>query len=216
MPLLIICASAALCQFTLLFGTVFTKPQRKYFVTVLLVLVQSEDRRTLTGLLSKVRAPFSLAGLSRFLARAPWSEIVLAQRWLKHFRMQLEPVVQAEHGRQRAERAKRPGRPKATSVTGYVIYDDSTHIKPKGRKMKGLGRHYSTTERKQVSGHSLFMGLQILLGRRCPLPPQMYRTKTTCAKENVPLKSKVDLAHQSIQEFVPVPGAHVHGLVDAW
>jgi hypothetical protein len=216
MPLPIICASAALCQFALTFSAVFTKPQRKYFVTVLLALVQSEDRRTLTGLLRKVLAPFSLAGLSRFLARAPWSEIGLGQRWLMHFRAQLEPVVQADHQRQRVERAKRPGRPKATSVTGYLIYDDSTHIKPKGRKMKSLGCHYSTTEKKLVTGHSLFMGLHVLLGRRCPLPPQMYRTKTTCAKENVPFKSKVDLAYQSIQEFVPVPGEHVHVLVDTW
>lgn len=216
MPLPIICASAALCQFALIFSTVFTKPQWKYFVTVLLALVQSEDRRTLTGLLRKVLAQFSLAGLSRFLARAPWPETRLGQLWLAHFRTQLEPVLQAEHQRQRAERPKRRGHPKATSVTGYLIFDDSTHAKPKGRKMKGLGRHYSTTEKKQVTGHSLFMGLHLLLGRRCPLPPRMYRTKTTCEKETVPFKSKVDLAYDGIQDFVPVPGEQVHVLVDAW
>jgi DDE superfamily endonuclease len=216
MPLPIICASAALCQFALTFSAVFTKPQRKYFVTVLLALVQSEDRRTLTGHLRKVLAQFSLVGLSRFLARAPWSETWLGQRWLAHLHLQLESVVRTEHQRQRAERAKRPGRPRATSVTGYLIYDDSTHSKPKGRNMKGLGRHYSTTERKQVTGHSLFIGLHVLLGRRCPLPPQMYRTQTTCAKESVPFKSKVDLADQGIQDFVPVLGEQVHVLVDAW
>lgn len=216
MPLPIICASAALCQFALPFRGIFSKPQWKYFVTVLLALVQSEDRRTLTGLLRKVLAQFSLAGLSRFFARAPWSETVLGQQWLAHFRTQLESVVQAEHQRQRAERPKRRGHPKATSVTGYLLFDDSTPIKPKGRKMKGLGCHYSTTERKQVTGHSLFMGLPVLLGRRCPLPPPMYRTKTTCEKEGVPFKSKVDLAYAGIQNFVPVPGEHVHVLVDAW
>jgi hypothetical protein len=199
MPLPIICASAALCQFAVIFGTVFTQPQRKYLVTVLLALVQSEDRRTLTGLLRKVLAQFSLAGLSRFLSRAPWSEAALGQLWLTHFRTQLEPVVQAEHQRQQARRSKRRGRPKATSVTGYLIFDDSTHAKSKGRKMKGLGRHYSTTEKKQVTGHSLFMGVHVLLGRRCPLPPQMYRTKATCEKEGVPFKSKVDLACDGIQ-----------------
>ena len=216
MPLPIICASATLCQFALVFGSVFTKPQWKYFVTVLLALVQSEDRRTLTGLSRKVLAQFSLAGLSRFFARAPWSESVLGQRWLARFRTQLEPAIQAEHQRQRAARPKRRGHPKATSVIGYLIYDDSTHIKRKGRKMKGLGRHYSTTEQKQVTGHSLFMGLHVVLGRRCPLPPQMYRTKATCAKDNVPFKSKVDLAYESITSFEPLEGEHVHVLVDAW
>lgn len=213
MPLPIICASAALCQFALMFSGIFSKPQWKYFVTVLLALVQSADRRTLTGLLRKVLAQFSLAGLSRFFARAPWSETVLGQQWLARFRMQLAPIVQTEHHRQRVKRANRRGRPKATSVTGFLIFDDSTHVKPRGRKMKGLGRHYSTTEKKQVTGHSLFMGLHVVLGRRCPLPPQMYRTKTTCEKDNVPFKSKVDLADEGIQNFVPVPGEHVHVLV---
>jgi hypothetical protein len=216
MPLPIICASAALCQFALIFGAVFTKPQWKYFVTVLLALVQSEDRRTLTGLLRKVLAQFSLAGLSRFFARAPWSESMLGQLWLAHFRTQVEPAIHAEHQRQREARTKRRGHPKATSVIGYLIYDDSTHIKRKGRKMKGLGRHYSTTEQKQVPGHSLFMGLHVILGRRCPLPPQMYRTKATCQKERVPFKSKVDLACDSITSFEPLEGEQVHVLVDAW
>lgn len=216
MPLPIICASADLCQFVLLFGLVFTKPQWKYFVTVLLALIQSEDRRTLTGLLRKVLARFSLAGLSRFFAKSPWSETLLAQLWLAHFRLELEPCVQAEHQRQQAQQAQRRGRPKATSVTGYLIFDDCTHAKLKGRKMQGLGRHYSTTEQKQVIGHSLFMGLHVLLGRRCPLPPQMYRTKTTCEKEGVPFQSKIDLADAAIQDFVPVEREHVHVLVDAW
>lgn len=216
MPLPIICASVALCQFALTFDAVFTKPQWKYFVTVLLALIQSEDRRTLTGLLRKVLAQFSLAGLSRFFARAPWSETDLGRLWLARFRQQLEPVIQAEHQRQRTQRAKRRGRSKVTSVTGYLIYDDSTHLKRRGRKMKGLGRHYSTTEQKQVTGHSLFMGLHVILGRRCPLPPQMYRTKTTCQKEQELFKSKVDLAYESIMSFEPLVDEHVHVLVDAW
>jgi hypothetical protein len=216
MPLPIICASDALCQFTLLFSLVFTKPQWKYFVTVLLALIQSEDRRTLAGLLRKVLAQFSLAGLSRFLAKSPWSETLLAQLWLAHFRLQLEPCVQAEHQRQQAQQAQRRGRPQATSVTGYLIFDDCTHAKLKGRKMKGLGYHYSTTEQRQVPGHSLFLGLHVLLGRRCPLLPQMYRTKTTCEKETVPFQSKIDLAEVSIQDFVPVEREQVHVLVDAW
>jgi hypothetical protein len=216
MPLPIICASADLCQFVLLFRLVFTKPQWKYFVTVLLALIQSEDRRTLTGLLRKVLAQFSLAGLSRFFAKSPWPETFLAQLWLAHFRLQLEPCVQAEHRRQRAPQAQRRGRPKATSVTGYLVFDDCTNAKLKGRKMKGLGWHYSTTEQKPVLGHSLFLGLHVLLGRRCPLPPQMYRTKAICEKEGVPFQSKIDLADAGIQDFVPVESEHVHVLVDAW
>ncbi|MCL0034626.1 hypothetical protein M1N21_01720 [Dehalococcoidia bacterium] len=62
------------------------------------------------------------------------------------FRGQMAPLVQAEHDRQRAEQPMRRGRPEATVVTGYLSIDDSTHQKPKGRKMKRLGLHHSTTE----------------------------------------------------------------------
>ncbi len=79
MPLPIICASDALCQYLALFRAVFSKPQWQYFVTVLRALLQSEDRRTLSGLLRRVVATVSLAGLSRFFARAPWDETCLAQ-----------------------------------------------------------------------------------------------------------------------------------------
>jgi hypothetical protein len=60
-------------------------------------------------------------------------------------------------------------------VTGYLIGDDSTIEKRKGKKMEGLGRHHSTSEDKRVPGHSLVESLYVLLGRRCPLAPQLYR-----------------------------------------
>ena len=83
----------------------------------------------------------------------------------------------AEHARLHALRPRRPGRPRKTVVTGFLIIDDSTHEKRKGKKMEGLGRHYSSTAKQTVSGHSLFASLYILLGRRCPpdptpLPPE--------------------------------------------
>ncbi|RLC77290.1 MAG: hypothetical protein DRI61_11795, partial [Chloroflexi bacterium] len=72
----------------------------------------------------------------------------------------------AEHIRQRLNRPKKRGRPRKTVVTGFLVLDDSVHTKPKGRKMEGIGRHYSTTEKKVVTGHCLFQALYILLGRR--------------------------------------------------
>jgi hypothetical protein len=40
--------------------------------------------------------------------------------------------------------------------------------KQRGKKMGGLGCHYSGTEKKPVTGHSLVQGLYLVLGRRCP------------------------------------------------
>ena len=47
--------------------------------------------------------------------------------------------VKAEHERQRRQRPKRQGRPRPTVVTGYLMGDDSTQHKPKGKKMGELG-----------------------------------------------------------------------------
>jgi hypothetical protein len=216
MPLPIICATAALCQFVSAFSKHFSKPQRKYFVTVLLAFLLCEERRTLTALLRRILDARSLSGLSRFFGRAPWSEEEVAQTWRKRFDAQVRPLVRAAHQQQEAARPKTVGRPKATLVTGYLLLDDSTHPKPKGRKMGGLGRHYSSTQKCQVKGHSLFQALYVLEGRQCPLPPKMYATKSACQKLEQPFRSKIDLAIDCVTDFEPVEQTQTHVLADSW
>ncbi len=216
MPKPIVCLSAVLRQFLEPFRSCFTRRQWKYFVTVLLGLVECEGRSTMQGFLRVVAERVSLSGMSRFFSRWPWSPVEVAAVWLTRFRQQMGPVVEAEHRRQRAGRPKRRGRPRATVVTGYLIFDDSVHTKPKGRKMGGLGRHYSGTEKRVVRGHCLFTGLYVLLGRRCPLLPRLYRQREVCQREGIPFQSKVDMAVEEIQHFQPVAGTHTHLLVDAW
>jgi hypothetical protein len=46
-------------------------------------------------------------------------------------------------------------------VTGDLIEDDSTMQKWKGQKMQRIGKHYSTTEGKQMLGHSLMQSVYI-------------------------------------------------------
>jgi SRSO17 transposase len=216
MPIPIVCLDVCLRQFVAAFDRCFNKPQRKYLVTVLLALMLCQEAHTLSGLLRQVAEDTSLSGLSRFLAVAPWSTEALVGTWLERFRNQLRPLVEAEHRRQRGTRPRRPGRPTATVVTGYLIGDDSTMVKRKGKKMAGLGRHYSTSEGKPVTGHSLVQGLYVLLGRRCPLAPQLYRQKTVCEAEGVPFRSKVELVLEMIRTFQPVAGTLTHVLLDSW
>lgn len=155
-------------------------------------------------------------GLHRFFKFAPWQPEHLAARWWCHYCDALGPLVAAEHARQYTLRPKRRGRPRKTVVTGFLILDDSTHAKRKGKKMEGLGVHYSTTEGKPIKGHSLFAALHVLLGRRHPLAPQLYRQKATCERDGVPFKSKVDLAEELIRTFEPVPGTRTHLIFDSW
>jgi len=216
MPKPIVCLSDELRQFMTAFRTCFSKRQWKYFVTVLLGLIECEERKTMTGLLRVVGERVSLSGFSRFLNKWPWSPEQVAQTWLQRFRQRMVPTVQAEHQRLKEERPKSVGRPKATVVTGYLIYDDSVHVKLKGCKMGGIGRHYSSTERRVVPGHCLFSGLYRLLGQCCPLVPEMYRQKAVCEREEVAFRSKIDMAVESIGRFEPVPETKTHVLVDSW
>src|SRR5207247_8679605 len=104
----------------------------------------------------------------------PWEAATVVTLWLRHFREMMQPQVAAELQREHQMQPKRRGRPKAPVVTGYLIGDDSTIEKRKGKKMEGLGRHHSTTQDKRVRGHSLVESLYVLLGRRCSFVPQLY------------------------------------------
>ncbi len=216
MRLPIVCLDQHLRQYLTLFSDCFSRPQYKYFVTILLGLMLCQSGRTMSGLLRQVNSGASVSGTSRFMGQAPWQANDLARIWQGHFRQEMTPQVLEEHARLRRRRKKKRGRPKKTVATGYLIGDDSTMMKKRGKKMGGLGRHYSGTEKKTVPGHSLVQGLYFLLGRRCPLAPQMYRQRTVCQAEGVAFASKVDIMAEIIRTFEPVAGTLTHVLLDSW
>ena len=212
----IICMDERLRQFVRTFRSCFSLPQYRYFVIVLLALMLCQEPRTLTALLRCVAVRSSLSGLSRFLAKAPWQADDLVNLWRERFDAQLQPRIAQAHAHQRGARPKRVGHPKATVVTGYLIGDDSTMHKTRGKKMQGLGKHYSTTAGKSVVGHSLVQLLYVVEGRRCPLAPQLYRQQALCAVEGVPFQSKIDLMVAQIEAFRPLEGTQTHVLLDSW
>lgn len=216
MPIPIICLDEDVRYFAERYREHLSKPQYQHFVTVLLGLMQCEGRRVLSELLRQVGEAPSLAGLSRFLSHASWDEQQIAKQWLRQFREHLQPQVSAEVARKLQAQPKRRGRPKVPLVTGYLIGDDSTMHKPKGKKMQGLGKHHSTTHEQRVVGHSLVAGLYVLLERRCPLAPRLYRQQKVCEKEEVAFQSKIDLMEDLIRTFEPVAGTVTHVLLDSW
>ncbi len=212
----IICMDGRLRDFAAVFRPCFSRPQHRYFEIVLLALLLCQEAKTLTGLLRQVAVQVTLSGLSRFLATAPWDTAEVAQTWRTRFDTQVAPLVAAAQARHRATLPKRRGRPPAPVVTGYLIGDDSTMPKVRGKKMGGLGTHYSTTAGTQVVGHSLVQGLYVVQGRHCPLEPQLYRQQAVCATEQVAFQSKIDLMDTLIDTFQPLPGTRTHVLLDSW
>jgi SRSO17 transposase len=216
MRLPIVCPDHRLRHYLATFHCCFSQPQYQYFVIILLGLMLCQSNQTLSGLLRQVSQEATLSGTSRFMAKAPWSADELGQTWQRQFRQEMAPLVAAEHARLRQSRKKKRGRPKKTVVTGYLIGDDSTMMKRRGKKMGGLGRHYSGTEKKTVTGHSLVQGLYLLMGRRCPLTPRLYRQREVCEAEGEVFASKVDIMEEIIRTFEPVAGTTTHVLLDCW
>jgi hypothetical protein len=212
----IIVQDATLRNYLCEFRDVFTAPQWKYFVTVLMGFIHCQASRTLCGLLREVAALVTVSGLSRFLISPAWSVEELAEARYVWFCAEVTPLVAEAHAHLRSQRPKRKGRPSPTVVTGYLILDDSTHVKRYAKKMSGLGWHYSSTDRRTMPGHSLFEGVYVVEEHQYPLSPQLYRQKSVCEREGVPFQSKVDLAEKVIQEFEPLPDTHTHVLIDSW
>ena len=216
MPQPIHIQDARLAQYLRVFSGVFSLPQWKYFVTVLLGLLHCDERRTLSALLRHVAVSVTIFGLCYFLRAAPWSVDELTAVRQAYFYTQVAPLVAAAHAEQRAQQPRRRGRRKRTVVTGYLIIDDSTHAKRYARAQEGLGSHYSGTEKKVVNGHSLYQSVYLLEGRQLLLTPRMYRRKVTCEAEGVPFVSKIDMAYEEVTTFEPPPDTHTHLLIDTW
>jgi len=218
MPHPIVCQDERLRQYLQSFRALFSGPQYKHFVTVLMALLVGKEGHTLSQLSHAIYGKKSLSSLSRFFSEAPWSHKLISQSNFFRFCREMQPKIEKERQDLFKEKKKRKrcGPCKKPLVTGYLIGDDSTMSKPKGVKMQGIGRHHSTTYNKRVTGHSLVQCLYTVLGRSCPLEPLLYRQKKTAEKEEVPFLSKVDLMIQQIQRFMPPAGTVTHVLLDSW
>ena len=212
----IIMQDASLRNYLAAYRNVFSQPQWKYFVTVLMGMIHCQASRTLSGMLRQVAVLVTVSGLSRFLISPAWSLDKLTKARYAFFCLEVEPIVIEAHEAQRLQRPKKKGRPVPTVVTGYLILDDSTHVKRYAKKMGGLGWHYSGTDKRTMPGHSLFQGVYVVEGHQFPLSPRMYRQKAVCEREQVAFQSKVDFSVQAVVDFQPLPGTHTHVLVDSW
>jgi hypothetical protein len=212
----IVCQNERLRQYLQSFQALFSRPQYEHFVTVLMGLLLCGERYTLSHIKHAVAVEKSLSSLSRFLAKAPWNHQFVIQYNFSRFCRMMQLRIEQEGRTMLEKQQKKCGRRLTPLVIGYLIGDDSTMFKPKGMKMQGIGKHYSTTHEKPISGHSLVQCLYTVLGRSCPLEPLLYQQEKFAKKEDVPFMSKIDLMIQQIQNFTPPSGTITHILLDSW
>lgn len=216
MPHPILCQDERLRQYLQSFRALFSRPQYEHFVTVLMSLLLSLEGYTLSHLNHAITGKKSLSSLSRFLAKSPWNHQFVIQYNFTFFCSMMQPRIEQARQILLEKQQKRRGRRLIPLVTGYLIGDDSTMLKAKGMKMQGLGKHYSTTQKKPVIGHSLVQCLYMVVSRSCPLEPLIYRQEKTARKEGIPFISKIDLMIQQIQNFTSPLGTVTHVLLDSW
>ena len=176
----IIIQEGIFCKYLTALQGAIRPSQWKYFVTVQMGLVHCQASRTLSGLLRSVATWVTVWQLSLFLVSPRWTTEKLAEERYRVFTAEVQPLVAAAHTEQRRQRVKRRGRYRATVVTGYLILDNSTHVKRSAHKMGGQGHHYSSVDKCTMPGHSLFQGLYLVEGRQYPLDPQLYIQKAVC------------------------------------
>ncbi len=212
----IVCQSERFRQYLQTFRGFFSRPQYGHFETVLFGLLMSKEGHTLSHLHRAIAGIKSVSSVSRFFGQAPWDHQMVNQHSFFCFCDMMQDPIEQERQRTRDQQPKRRGRHKEPLVTGYLIGDDSTMSKAKGKKMEGLGKHHSTTYDKRITGHSLVQCLYTVLDRSCPLEPLLYRQKKTAEKEGIPFLSKIDLMIQQIENFIPPIGTETHVLLDSW
>jgi hypothetical protein len=185
----IICQDERLRQYLQSFRAFFSRPQYEHFETVLMGQLLSEAGHTLSHLHRAVSGKKSLPSLSRFFSDAPWDHRFVIKHNFSRFWREMQPKIDAERQDRLNEIKKQKIRGKRSMpfVTGYLIGDDSTMYKPKGRKMQGIGKHHSTTYETQVTGHSLVQCLSTISGRSCALEPLLYRQKKDSRKGGGPI-----------------------------
>lgn len=95
----------------------------------------------------------------------------------------------------------------------YLVIDDAV-TKKTGKKMAGLGWHYSHTEGRKVWGHCYVTALYVIASFAYPVQVLLYQSKSECQEQGVRFKSKIDLAAEIIRNFKPVFRTRTAVLID--
>jgi len=178
----------------------FNLPQKRNFRFLILGLILSLEARNISDINDNLRREKDQSSLNRFLSESPWT--------CKELYMQRERIINLEVK-------------KYMPCEVYLIIDDSVMDKRYGSCMKGAGWHWSDTHKKKIWGHCMVSSYIVVVknGKVCfssPLGAYLYRKKKDCIKENVPFLSKIELAIQLVDDYIPPVGTRICILADVW
>jgi hypothetical protein len=99
--------------------------------------------------------------------------------------------------------------------TGYLLVDDTINRKT-GKHMEEAGYHFDSAQGKAVWGHDIVTTHYVNGETEYPVRLSLYVKKKTCQKEQRVFKTKIQLANEQIEAFMPPAGTNVVVAFDSW
>ncbi len=175
------------------FRPCFSKPQFRNFSTYTLGLIACEGKKNIDTINRCFLNAKDQSSLNRFLTQSPWNLQKLEDK-----RLSMSRCLPVEEG-----------------STGYLLVDDTINRKT-GKHMEEAGYHFDSAQGKAVWGHDIVTTHYVNGETEYPVRLSLYVKKKTCQKEQRVFKTKIQLAIEQIEAFMPPAGTNVVVAFDSW
>jgi len=179
------------------------KAQFRHFQHYVIALMIYLGDKNLSGLSRAIPDGRHQSSLYRFLSQAKWDGEKVKQ-------------VRLEHLNRKARRALAKQQRRGKKARVYLIIDDSL-VEKSGKKMAGVAKHRSHKDGNQlVLGHVWVSAQLVVAGYSYPQDWALYRRKIECEANDVPFRSKPEIARAIIEQYQPLPDTETIVLTDSW
>ena len=183
-------------------GAFRNKAQFRHFQHYVIALMIYLGDKNLSRLSRAIPDGRHESSLYRFLSQAKWDAEKVKQ-------------IRLEELNRKARRPLSKQQRKGKQATVYLIIDDSL-VEKSGKTMAGVAKHRSHKTHKLVLGHVWVSAQLVVAGYSYPLDWALYRRKVECEANNVPFRSKPDIAQDMIENYQPLPNTQTIVLTDSW
>ena len=191
--------SQFLSEFRAAFGN---KAQFRHFQHYVIALLIYLGDKNLSGLSRAIPDGRHESSLYRFLSQGKWDAEQVKQ-------------IRLNQLNRKARRALAKQQRRGKKATVYLIIDDSL-VEKSGKTMTGVAQHRSHKTNKLVLGHVWVSAQLVVAGYSYPLDWSLYRRKIECEANEIPFRSKPDIAREMIEQYQPLPNTQTIVLTDSW
>jgi hypothetical protein len=157
-------------------------------------LIDLEGRRTISRINENSIERTDVSNDIKFIRDTSWTKDELMEAQRRYFHSNVKPV----------------------SESFYIIDDSVLEKAGKPKHIEGLGWHYSHSRGRVIHGHSIVSSHYRVGTVSFPYDFAFYRSEQEAWKERLEFKTKLDIARDFIERFVPFFNEKVYILIDSW